>query len=307
MADPITIFRKTTGLNTLIDPVDLDISEGIQELAVAADVEISDKGRLSRRKGYTSVLSGSYHSLFCNGGDCICVSGTSLLQVLPDYTTVILDTVTENAKLNAVQVNNRIYWCNGYEKGYVENGANNDWVIGDYVGPTTLRSLVSPPTGTLVEYYNGRMYVVQGSALWFSEELNYGAFDFLRGIIPFATNIHMVRAVNDGIYISNAEGIYFLEGTYPGEFRLVHKSSATAIPGTDAKFFGDLLYDRDGKFFITKSNKKAAIWLSDKGICAGFSAGNFVNLTEEKLESLPNGLSGSGVVYNNKYVGLINP
>lgn len=307
MSKPITIYRKTTGLNTLIDPVDIDNSNGVQELAVAADIEISDKGRVSRRKGYASVLAGDYHSLFCDGGDCICVSGASLIQLLPDYTTKTLATVTDGARVRACQVNNRIYWMNGNEKGYVENEENHDWVKGNYVGPDTDRIVVDPPIGTIVEYFNGRMYVAQGQALWISEAFNYHAFDLARGIIPFSSNIRMVRAVDDGIFISTQQEIVFLFGPGPDAFQQIHVAGYPAIEGTDAKFNGNFVYFKDGGTTITKSGQKAAMWLSEKGICAGFTGGKFANLTEEKLESLPSGLTGSGLVYKGKYVGLIDP
>lgn len=307
MTDPIIIYRKTTGLNTLIDPVDLDISEGVQELAVAADVMISDKGRLSRRKGYTSVLDGSYHSLFCDGGDCICVTGTSLCLLNPDYSTTIIGTVTADARLNACQVNNQIFWCNGYEKGFIYNKVNYPWVKGDYVWPTTHRTFFDPPTGTLVEHYNGRLYVAQGNTLWFSEPLGFGVFDLTRGVIPYASNIRMIRAVDDGLFISTENRVVFLSGSGPNDFSQIQVAAYPAIEGTDAKFHGDYMMYQPDAITITKSGKKAILWTSEEGICFGGSGGKFDNVTEEKIHSLPSGVTGSGIIYNGKYLGLIDP
>lgn len=307
MTKPITIFRKTTGLNTLIDPVDIDHTKGVQELAVAADVEISDKGRLSRRKGYTSVSSGNFHSLFCDGGDCICVTGTSLSLVNSDYSTTAIATVTAGAKVNACQVNNRIYWLNGHEKGYVENKSNNSWVKGTYVGPNTYRTFVSPPIGTIVEYFNGRIYIAQGSALWISEPFNYNAFDLARGVIILSSNIRMIRPVDDGIFVSTEEDVFFLAGQGPDTFQQITVARYPAIEGTDTKFQGNLVFYKDGGATISKSGQKACMWLSEEGICAGFTGGGFANLTEKKLHGLPSGLTGSGLVHKGKYLGLIDP
>lgn len=308
MADPITIFRKTTGLNTLIDPANLNINEGVQELAVAADVEISDNGRLSRRKGYTSVNSTTnLHSIFCSGGDCICVGGTNLYLVGTDYNLTSIATVTENAKLNACQVNDRIYWVNGYEKGYVQAGTNYNWVKGTYVGPVSKRVLIDPPIGNLIEFYNGRIYITQGNALWFSEPFNYHAFDSARGVIPFADTIQMIAAVDDGLFVSTTKEVFFISGDQPNDFKLVVKNNYPAISGTEAKFIGRLVFDQDGNFSIAKSGMKSVIWLSEAGINYGSSGGQFKNLTEDKIEKLVFGLSGSGIVFNGKYIGLINP
>ena len=306
MADPITIFRKTTGLNTLIDPVDLDFSEGVQELAVAADVEISDKGRLSRRKGYTSLLSGSYHSLFCANGPCICVSGTTLYLVASDYSLTSVATVTENATISACQVNDQLFWMNGYEKGYIKDDSNHDWEMLSYVGPTTYKTLTDPPIGTIVRYYNGRIYIVQDGALWISEPYNYNAFDLTRGIIPFSDQIIMVQPVSDGIFLSTNKSIFFLSGSGPLDFEITQLTNYPAIAGTDTNFFGNFLTFQDGTTLITKSGDKATMFLTTKGICGGFTNGKFVNLTEDKIDILPKGLSGSGIVYAGKYIGLIN-
>ena len=153
----LPIFIGTEGLNTKIDPARLYKDGGIQDLAVGADIDVTDTGRISRRKGYTKRISDiPIHSLFCDDGLCLFVTGTSLCSLNPDYTYTVLATVTEDVRVDYVEINNRIYWLNGNEKGYITD-INNSWVKGTYVGPTTRRNLVSPPIGAIVEYYRNRM------------------------------------------------------------------------------------------------------------------------------------------------------
>lgn len=302
MTKPINIFRGSDGLNTMIDPARLRSGGGVQDLAVAADIDVTDTGRISRRKGYTKRISASVHSLFCDGGPCLFVTGTSLCSLNPDYTYNILATVTAAARVSYTEINNRIYWCNGNEKGYVSGSINHSWIKGEYVGPTTKRILSNPPTGTLVAYYRTRMYIAQANVLWYSEPLAFGAFDLVRGFFMFATDIRMVRAVEDGIFVSSSNNTYFLRGNTPLSFEQIKVADYPAIQWSDAKLEGSL--SQDGG--IIEGNGISAMWMSNNGICYG-GPGGFRNLTLDKIADFPDGLSGSGLVYNGRYIGLINP
>lgn len=308
MTDPITIFRKTNGLNTLIDPVDLDISKGIQELAVANNVDISDKGRLSRRKGYTEVLSGSYHSLFCDGGEAIVVSGTNLCLLNNDYTTTTIAQVTQGAKLSCCKINDDIYYCNGHECGIVRNGSVVDWNKGDYVGPTSYRVLDNPPIGTHVESFNGRVYISQGGSLWFSEPFAFGAFNLEDNLWWFPSNIKMVRAVEDGLYISTSNEVFFLSGIDTDAPIQTKVCDYPAIEYSESWAEGRLIIFPEGGISISQGGgKRFLMWLSNFGICFGGPGGQFTNLTWDKIGEFPNGLTGSSIIFNGKFVGLINP
>ena len=161
MAKPITIFRASSGLNVNIDPVRLpfDPQTGVTDLAVAVNIAHDQTGRPSRRKGFDDTgVTEACHSIFCDGGDALAVIGTSLCLVSPDLTGYrSLCTVTAGARVSYARVSNSIFWVNGFEKGYVQNGANHAWVKGTYYGPTSLRVLSDPPTGSIVFAFNGRI------------------------------------------------------------------------------------------------------------------------------------------------------
>jgi len=303
MREPINIFSGTTGLNTKIDPARLGEQNNVLDLAVAADVDVSDTGRLSRRKGYTKQTSDSSHSLFCENGDCLFVTGTSLCRLLPDYTSSIITTVTQGLRCSYAQINGQIYFCNGKEKGIVKNGQYSTWVKGSYIGPDSHRTLSDPPIGNIVEYYRNRMYVAQKNVLWYSEPGAYGAFDLARGFIMYPTDIRMVVAVDDGLYVSDSTSIYFLAGKTPLEFEQVHLVSYPAIQWSDARFNGRLIAESST---IVDGPGLAAIWMSNEGVCYG-GPGGFYNLTQDKIADFPDGLTGSGLVHKGKYIGLIDP
>ena len=118
----------------------------------------------------------------------------------------------------------------------------------------------------------------------------------------------MIRAVRDGIYFSTETGTFFFRGKGdPKDFVKTSVASYPVVQYTDVKFRGRLVYPITGDAFIdTGSGEHSAIWMSEEGICYGGYDGTFANLSEDKLV-LPSALTGSGLVYNNKYVGLFNP
>jgi len=301
MSKPTTIFRGSTGLNTLADPVRIYNQNGIKDLAVAGDVDVMDTGRLSRRKGFTSRITGDFRSLFCDGGACCFALGVKLCLLNADYTYIEIADITADATVNYTQINDRIYWCNGHEKGYITNSVNQPWVKGTYVGPDTKRNFSDPPVGTMVEYFNNRMYVVQNNVLWYSEPGAYGAFDLARGFYMWGTNIRMVRAVTDGLYISSGNNTYFLKGNSPKEFQQIKLADYPSIGGSDYKFAGSLV---EGS--ITEGEGESVMWMSNEGVCYG-GPGGFKNLTLNKIANFPDGLTGSGLIHNGRYIGLINP
>jgi hypothetical protein len=302
---PITIFRGTYGLNTKIDPARLGKNGGVLDLAVAADVDVSDTGRLSRRKGYTKQTTSAAHSLFCEQGPCLYVSGTGLYELHADYSSTLLATVTENARMNYAEINGRVYYLNGYEKGYIQDSGSHTWEKGTYYGPDTDRVLSDPPIGTIVRHYRNRMYIAQKNVLWFSEPGAFGAFDLARGFVMYASDIRMVRPVEDGIFVSSSRNTYFLKGSTPLEFVQLRVAPYPAVEGTDAPFSGALIFGQEGAS-IMEGPGIAAMWLSEEGVCYGGPNG-FYNVTLDKIADMPTGLTRAGLVHKGKYVGLIDP
>lgn len=302
MTKPIVIFRGSTGLNTKADPVRLYDRGGIKDLAVAGDVDVLETGRLSRRKGYTSRLTGNFHSLFSEGGTCCFALGVKLCLLNPDYTYVEVADVTAGATVSYAKINDRIYWCNGFEKGCIHNGANTSWVKGAYVGRDMMRHFVDPPIGTIVEAYSNRLFVAQNNVMWYSEPGAYGAFDLVRGFYMWGTNIRMIRAVADGLYVSTGNKTYFLKGESPKTWVQIKVADYPAIAGSDFRFAGAL--NESGG--IDEGEGLAVMWMSNEGVCYG-GPGGFRNMTLDKIANFPDGLTGSGLVHNGRYIGLINP
>ena len=302
MPDPITIFRRSNGLNVKTDPtrIPYDPSTGIEDLAVAVNIDHDQTGRVSRRKGFAATAATSaVHSIWCDGGPCLLVSGSSLCLLSPSYTTQALATVTAGARMSYFQLESRSYWMNGFEKGYVEAGVNNAWVRTTYVGPSTTRQFSDPPIGHLIAYEHGRVWIAQGSVAWFSEPYSLNDFDLARGFLPFESRMTMLRPVKGGVFFSDSQRTYFGSGTDPRAMDLIPVSESPAIEGTDHPL--DMVKFGDGSV-----NGLGAIWTAKNGVCVGMPTGQVINLTFKKL-SYPSALKGASICFEGRYVATLEP
>jgi len=163
---PITIYTGATGLNTVDDPVRIGFNKnGQTDLGVAVNIEIDQSLRVTRRKGQTLLQSGAYHSLFCDGGDCFVVKGTSLYQVASNGSLKGIRSGLTPGKMSFAQSGDRTYYANGYETGWIEDGISNVWQVGTFVGPDTNRIFSDLIIGDHLSVFSGRIFVSEGNIL----------------------------------------------------------------------------------------------------------------------------------------------
>jgi len=302
MPEPITIFRGSNGLNVKTDPtrIPFDPGTGIQDLAVAVNVDHDRTGRVSRRKGFAATaITTAVHSLWCDGGPCLLVSGSSLCLLSPSYTTQTLATVTAGARMSYFKLESRSYWMNGFEKGYIEASANNAWVGSAYVGPDKTRQFSDPPIGHRIAYEHGRVWIAQGSVVWYSEPYSLNDFDLARDFLPFESRMVMLRPVKGGVFFSDSQRTYFGAGADPRSMELLPVSESPAIEGTDQPL--DMVKFGDGS-----NAGLGAIWTAKNGVCVGMPTGQVVNLTYKKL-TYPSALKGASICFDGRYVSTLEP
>jgi hypothetical protein len=303
----IPFLRSSRGLNVVTDPVRImfDPEKGIVDLATAYNVDIDSSGRISRRSGQT--LKGNWNSRdsFCEGGECLFVSGSSLYRLNADYTrTGVRSGLTSEERMWYVQVGNKIYYANGIERGYVVGGISYIWQKGIYYGPVTSRVFSNPPEHiTMLEVYKGRLYAVVDDVIWYSEPLNYGAFDLAANFIPAGSNVRFIKASygatdkeSDGLYVGTDKGVIFLEGDEPDKFSLEQVSDSPPVIGTAVR--AESALTGDGK------SGKEVIWTAQNGIWIGNANGSAICVTKDKLV-FPSALNGAAVYHKGKYIVLL--
>ena len=119
---------KLTRFKGLINTVDLD-SMGADDLWRATNIDLDDTGKAHRRRGYTLVAAGSFHSLFTSETQTVYGVVNDVLSVInPDYSTLpLLDGVGDSywsggLGLDYEQVGTNIYFTGASVAGIIETG-----------------------------------------------------------------------------------------------------------------------------------------------------------------------------------------
>jgi hypothetical protein len=303
MGKPITWLKGSRGLNNRIHPlrVTVDPETGIQDLAIAYNIDHDATGRISRRRGWeATAITASCHSLWCDGIDCLFVTGDALCVLGSDFTYNLIRQVTEDARMSYARVENRVYYANGSEVGFVMNGLSYSWELPPIIpGPSTERVFTGPPIGSLLAYYRGRMYVVSGRVAWYSEPFGIHLFDPPRNFVAFESGVRMIRPVKEGIFIGTDTNTLFLRGTEPKEFMYEKIATYPPIEGTDVEIDASKVGDGSIRGI-------AVVWTSEEGICLGTEEGKMINLTERRLV-YPKSIRGAGLYLGDRYLSVLEP
>lgn len=291
-----TLLRGSSGINTKIDPVRLSATGqgNVIELAAAVNIDIDERMRINRRRGYTQLLSSSAHSLFSAGNYCIFVSGDALSTLDKSYNVTSIRNVTPGLRMDYAQVGDCVYYVNGRENGYVKDMYSFVWVKGDYVGPDTNKDYTSPPTdATLICAYNGIMYLACDNILYYSEPFAYGAYDLASNYVILDSSITMLKSVKDGLYVGTENKVEFLYGSNPIDFKYIPVSNHGVIKHTAVRVSGTNLNEVvDCPIVI--------LWTTSKGIYLGLEGGRIANLTETKV-TYPSASRGAGMYIDGRY------
>lgn len=285
MPKTFPLYRSTTGLNVFVDPVRIkyDPNEGVTDLQACSNIELDGSGRISRRKGFSSpIVTGSMHSLFSCGEYALAVwnyvSSHYLVWLDGDGNSgSIVSLSNYNAKMCYAKVDDKVYYSNGTEKGYVKDKVNYSWTAGSVTVKNSTRTMSDPPAGHLMEVAFGRMWIAQGTVLYFSEPFAYNLFDMARCSIPQQGRISLLRAVHDGLLVSDNSSIYFFYGKNPNKMEVLKLAGYPAVEG------GSVPELISGISLGLEDTYLYCVFLTAKGICAAGPNGRFFNLTEDKL------------------------
>lgn len=252
------------GLNNVLDPYNLPIDKGW--LPKADNVDIDNTNSISRRGGYTSVISTTTaHSGWSNGTKAYYVDN-SYLKEFNGTSATIVDIVSQSLPMYYCVCNDVIAYSNGVEYGYI-GGTNSQ--ISTY-SPTFKEE---SQLGTLLEFYNGRLYHVKENSLFCTDVFDLEHSDVRhKHVLTVKSAITMVKRVEDGLYVGSELETHFLKGDdiVEGGFTLEIVCDYGVILGTAVSSVGEY-------FPESKSSGPIAIWTSKRGICTGGSGGNFKN------------------------------
>lgn len=305
MSKRVPVFRQTTGLNNVVDPIrhKYDPAVGCLELAAAVNVDVDDTGSLRRRSGRSLLWSGIADNIWSHGDLCYFTSVDALFQFNQDLTvTVLRSGLTLDAPMSYAHVNDRTFYANGEQNGVIYDNASWSWVGEPYVGPETKYNVkIIPPVGHLLEIMGGRMLIAVGSSLY--QSLPYGHSWFREGcdVVRFRNKLTMVAVLPGGVWISDQDQVYWLQGMDITQWAVVpHGDVGPAIPGTMKKCDGSRLSS-------LKTSGPCCIWTGSKGIFVGTGQGQLLDLTQGRL-TYPETSRGSALIIDDqRYVCTMFP
>ena len=190
---------------------------------------------------------------------------------------VSLDSVDANAEevtIYCSDLNGKdLFWYSTEELGSLE------WTI--TTTPSSIDPLdgfneYPPPYGNIVRHYKGRMLVVDGSVLYWSEPLAYHRFKIQTSAQMFPRNITFLEPQTDGFYVADTETVWWVQGDDPESWALrevykgkVFQQTPVRVP---ANAFDGLNYSGE-----------ALVWACDSGFVTGSPGGQIGFLDKENI------------------------
>ncbi len=256
------------------------------------NVDIDDNGKPHRRPGFSdAIYSGSnIRSFWANDKICLFADDIYLKYLSsPGIAVNLIYDINSTETFCYVEHGNLVYFASKSIIGYI----NADTAT-SYPFPEPNQAFkIKMVGGQILEFYNSRLYAASGSNLFFSDATIPTRMDNRKNAIAFPSRITMVKAVNDGIYVSDSEHVYFEAGGDPSEFREIGKLDVPAIEGMSvtAKVKG-------------KVRKKTVYWMTKKGLYAGYNEG-VVEPMQRGLFSIDGLVSGTAIIKDGTYQQLV--
>lgn len=294
------IFSSFAGLINTVGTERLDANE----LAAAINVDVDDRGQLRRRRGYTKKLTGKCHSLFSTTDRTVyAVIDNNLCRVHSDYSTEVLlagltsDPSTGAYPLSYVEVGNTVYFSSLQDSGKIVDGVVKPWGaqtdaglwLSPVVSPTpTLAAvrgklLTKPPMATCMAYFNGRIYMGCGRQVWATELYLYDYVDRTRTFWTFESDVTLVGAVSDGVYVGTADGLWFVTGPSYDKMKRTRVMDSAVIPGSMVDIPAELANPSQVPIDADTPVKVSIAFLTENGFCVAQDSGVATNLTEAKF------------------------
>lgn len=299
VAPESVVFGAFSGLKNTVDLHELKPDE----LDRALNVDIDDVGHVILRRGYTQVANGEWHSLLqADNGRIYGVNNGVLGRIFPDYSFVGLqsgigaDPNQSGLGLMGAQVGHNLYFTSAVDSGIIDVttdtvepwGDPQDYWLSPVVNPTiTLpairgKLLGAPPQATQITYYNGRIYLARGKALWYTELYLYNFVNRTQAFYNFEGDITMVGTVGDGLYVGTTEGLWFLQGpTNPMPRRRVMDSPV--LPGSMVYIPAELANPPQVGLSADTEMTVSIAFMTNNGFCVAEDSGKAYNLTEAKF------------------------
>jgi len=164
-------------------------------------------------------------------------------------------------------------------------------------------NLYPAPRGNIVKWFQGRVYIAEGNILWYSNPMEYDLFNYASNYFYFEKEITAVCPVEGGIWVSDEDRTYYLQGREPEAVKRIEKEPVSIVPGSDVKVHGDLI--------AIDNTPVGYKWLvtTERGFHVLYNDGLIINLTEKNV-SFPKATGAAAGLFEengvSKYISLLD-
>ncbi len=266
------------------------------ELESAVNVDLDDSGQARRRRGFILKDASAWHSVRSIGGRILGVKDGALGVVGTNYSFTSLGATVGPERLSYAQVADTTYFSSLTASGKILDMTVSPWGqvadAGQWLSPVVTptdtlgamfgKQIQAPPMATEIEAYNGRIYLAAGRYLWGTELWLLDFVDKTRNFLQFEDDITMLAAMNDGLFVGTASSLHFLKGALSSGLQrsdvLSHgviRGSKVVVPATDV---------HPAARGNPMPEAMAAVFMTTRGVSAGFDGGQVYDLTYGKVE-----------------------
>lgn len=297
----ITLYRSCSGINNKVDAARLpfDPETGVTDLETGVDVLIDKTGGLVTRRGTLLALSGSYHSAFPVDAhrflavkDRATDSAIYLMTPQAGGSLVedgVVSGLAKGAPVEFRKVAGRVYYMNGFQHGYIEDGSAYDWPVNQWPRDTTAQ-FIPTPAGEHFDIISSVFVIIKGKEIVYTEPGLWGLVDNTRNYRRLESSGLMVASVDTGLYVSDSEAIYFLSGRNPAEWVPKRVLSYPAKPHCKHHCLVD------PSQFGFQTSEPSALFGTVRGPVIGLPDGQAFNLIDKKVAVADTGNRGSIMV-----------
>lgn len=247
-------------------------------LVDARDCDIDKDGFVAARATYNLLSDdNAYDYLYESNGISYAVAGGNV-GILGDSAFTVLHAV--EGPVGWTELNGLPIFCDYWGVYEIDGLTVTQLTLRDTTDCEERYGLVTMPGGLDVKYWQGRLLVLRGRSLLWSEALDYGSHSPPRNFIRFETPPTWMAPLPGGVFVGLRDSVVFLSGTDPAQFnRRTVAGPASPRSGvvTDTRFIGG-----DGGAPPTP----IALWFSDVGFVIGSSDGNVVYPQRGNLRGL---------------------
>lgn len=257
-----------------------------EALLRADNILIDQRGRAEARKKWDLLDSANYKSLYEFGGLYYGVRNNELGVVAQDSFTAITSVA---GPVHWTVLDGKLVYTD-FSVNKIVNGFSIEALpTGYYDGDEESRyQFEALPAGSFIAAWNGRLLVVRGRNLYWSEPIHYGVYSATRGYYRCGEAIQWAAPLSTGVYLGLKTTVIFLAGSDPNTFTRRTVGTVSA-PGAAAVF--------DSKY--SGNSGELALWFTDVGVALGKPDGTVVYPQAERLKNLPL-QPGSLVVQNDR-------